>query len=601
MKYRPEIDGLRSVAVVPVILFHAGSSVFSGGFIGVDVFFVISGYLITEIILRELDQKRFSILKFYERRARRILPALFVVISACFPFGWFLMLPDPFENFAQSVVATLIFANNVLLNMTSGYWDTAAEFKPLLHTWSLGVEEQYYIVVPLLFWITTKYAKRFVPHVAIFLAFLSFAVCQFWMLVRPDHAFYMIDARAWELLVGSLVAIAFRKGMTRPNEAAALLGLAAVLGSIFLFGPETPFPGYAALLPVVGSAAVIGFGQQGTLTARLLSNRLLVWTGLISYSLYLWHQPMFAFMRIASVEEPSLVTMYSLIPLLFLLSYLTWRFVERPARNPALLPSKPASVVGAAGIAVFMIAIGVTIHVNHGFPGRIFDMKENRASDYYIAYNSRVHRFEANTFESNGALNLVVVGNSQARDFVNMMTEAGELERFNLVYRPYFDVCELGREDSETYELIRSADAAIFVTYHLTDVCWEEIEGSGLLDTTAVLFVGLKDFGYNLNAFGRVPASERADIRVRVDEDVVRRNRRIKSILPAGYFLDILGNASETGDELPVFDSSGAILSGDRVHVTKPGAEYFGSLLFETEVWKEFLGELEIAAKTPDR
>ena len=173
MKYRPELDGLRALAVLSVILFHAEFEVFSGGFVGVDVFFVISGYLITTILIDDIENKRFSIVNFYERRARRILPALFFVMLVCIPFAWIWMLPDPFENFGQSIVATTLSGNNILLFLTSGYWDLAAKFKPLLHTWSIGIEGQYYIFFPLLFVLIWRFGQSLVYWLVISITFIS--------------------------------------------------------------------------------------------------------------------------------------------------------------------------------------------------------------------------------------------------------------------------------------------------------------------------------------------------------------------------------------------------------------------------------------------
>ncbi|MEL7482464.1 MAG: acyltransferase, partial [Pseudomonadota bacterium] len=204
MIYRKEIDGLRSVAVLPVVLFHAGISAFSGGFIGVDIFFVISGYLITGIILPELEKGEFSLLKFYERRARRILPALSAVVLACIPVAWLYMLPDPLENFGQSMLATMLSLNNVLLTMTSGYWDLASEFKPLIHTWSLAVEEQFYVVFPLLLMLLYPLLKYRAIGAVWVIVIASFAASIFLVRDYPTSTFYLLHTRAWELGVGAL-------------------------------------------------------------------------------------------------------------------------------------------------------------------------------------------------------------------------------------------------------------------------------------------------------------------------------------------------------------------------------------------------------------
>jgi peptidoglycan/LPS O-acetylase OafA/YrhL len=206
MEYRREIDGLRALAVLPVILFHAGFTTFSGGFVGVDVFFVISGYLITTIILTELEQGTFSIVNFYERRARRILPALFVMMLACLPFAWFWLLPEDMKDFSQSLLAVSVFASNILFWRESGYFDSAAELKPLLHTWSLAVEEQYYMLFPLFLMATWRFGRRWILGSLIAVALASLALAQWGSLVKPAATFYLLPTRVWELLIGAFAA-----------------------------------------------------------------------------------------------------------------------------------------------------------------------------------------------------------------------------------------------------------------------------------------------------------------------------------------------------------------------------------------------------------
>ena len=248
MKYRREVDGLRAVAVVPVVLVHAGFAAFSGGFVGVDIFFVISGYLITNILLRELEANQFSILGFYERRARRILPALFVVMLACMPFAYAWMLPDDLKNFGQSLVATSLFSNNVLLALTSGYWDLTSEFKPLLHTWSLGVEEQYYIFFPIVLMLMWRYAKKSITPLLWVALVASLLLAEAGQRVNPTATFYMLPTRAWEILMGALAAIYLANGALAKvgpsaRQALSLLGLLLIAGAVLLFGRGHPSPG----------------------------------------------------------------------------------------------------------------------------------------------------------------------------------------------------------------------------------------------------------------------------------------------------------------------------------------------------------------------
>ncbi|SNR66859.1 acyltransferase family protein [Paracoccus sediminis] len=360
MKYRPEIDGLRSVAVLPVILFHAGLGVFSGGYVGVDIFFVISGYLITTIILGRIVAGRFSLLEFYARRSRRILPALFVVIACTIPPAFLLMLPSQFQDFSQSVAAVTVFSSNILFWKESGYFAAAADLKPLLHTWSLAVEEQYYVLFPLMLLGLWRLGARLALMVlgAIFAA--SLIASQILSARAPDANFFLLPSRAWELLAGSLCAIWILKRGRSGNAPASTLGLALILGSIFLYDGNTPFPSLYALAPVGGTALVILFADGRTPVGRLLSMRGPVFIGLISYSAYLWHQPLFALARLASPDHPPMAVMMALAALSIGLAYLSWKYVEQPARHH---PWPIRRVLGATVAAsVLFAAVGLALN-----------------------------------------------------------------------------------------------------------------------------------------------------------------------------------------------------------------------------------------------
>jgi len=364
MKYRPEIDGLRSIAVVPVILFHAGFSIFSGGFVGVDVFFVISGYLITTIILQAMDKGTFSLLDFYARRCRRILPALIFITLVTLPFAWTWMLPQQFKDHGQAMVAVTVFASNILFWIESGYFAPAAELKPLLHTWSLAVEEQYYLLFPLilmLFWLRSRTVATALLGVVFV---ISLGAAEWGWRNAPSANFYLLPFRAWELMTGSLTAIWLlrRDGDPAPNDVLSAIGLALIIGSVFVYNEDTPFPSLYALAPVLGTALVIAFGASGTVVAKLLSLKGFVGIGLISYSAYLWHQPLFAFARLRDSVEPSHMLMGLLGLFSFVLAALTWRFIERPFRRPWLRPSWTVLLAGLASATMggFGLALSVT-------------------------------------------------------------------------------------------------------------------------------------------------------------------------------------------------------------------------------------------------
>lgn len=377
LAYRPDIDGLRAVAVLGVVLCHAGLGL-PGGYVGVDVFFVISGYLITGLICRGLDTGTFSLADFWERRIRRIVPALVVVTAATLLAGWFLLLPDAYAALGRSAAALAMLVSNVQFWRDTGYFAPAAEEKPLLHTWSLAVEEQFYLVVPvvLLLLARARWLRRAAALLAV-VAVLSCGLSIYGAFRHPSASFYLLPTRAWELLAGSLLALSppVRTGV-RPWVAGAVgvLGLSLILAPCALYDPNTPFPGIAAIPPVVGTVLLIRLGSFPTglpMASRCLASRPLVFVGLISYSLYLWHWPVFALARHQSLAPLGVADRLGLIAASLVLAVVSWRFVELPCRARKRLRSRPR-VFAAAGLAMTSILLaGLALHRNAGFEGRL--------------------------------------------------------------------------------------------------------------------------------------------------------------------------------------------------------------------------------------
>jgi len=345
LNYRPDIDGLRALAVVPVVLFHADVALFSGGFVGVDVFFVISGYLITAMLLQDIAAKRFSILDFYVRRARRILPALLAVVAATLLAGFFLLPPNELEQVAKAARRIAVFASNHLFWQTQNdYWQQSAlANQPLLHTWSLAVEEQFYLIMPWLLLLCFKLKQRLgVLSVLSLLGAASLAMGQYWLTGQAAAAFYLLPSRAFELLVGATLAVVLQQGNRQSvfvNQWIGSIGFAFIGASIFFYHEKMPFPGVAALLPCLGAAAVIYAGaanhsDQISWVNRLLKNRGLVFVGLMSYSLYLWHWPVLVLVRSIGwyAWDMPRVSTEILIVGIFLVSWASWRWIELPFR-----------------------------------------------------------------------------------------------------------------------------------------------------------------------------------------------------------------------------------------------------------------------------
>ena len=386
MKYRPEVDGLRALAVLPVILFHAGFDAPRGGFIGVDVFFVISGYLITRLIREEMQTDTFSIVRFYERRIRRILPALFLVCFACIPLAWQWLTPRDFKSFGGSMIAVVGFVSNIYFWKTENYFAAPVERLPLVHTWSLAVEEQFYLFFPLVLLALRGLRRMALVAVIAAIAFVSLAIAEYWSGSQPSASFYLLPARAWELGAGALLALTHDRwsGLSgTKREFCSAAALAAVGYSLFAFEATTRHPGLITLLPVMGTVVLLAVATPDTAVGRVLSSRPLVALGLISYSAYLWHQPLFAFARIR-LPTLSLVDKAVLVAVALVLAYLSWRFVERPFRAKGALGRGRVFALAAVASAA-ALAIGVLAYVSDGLPGRI--PKESQAVLAFLDYD----------------------------------------------------------------------------------------------------------------------------------------------------------------------------------------------------------------------
>ena len=359
--------------MVPVVLFHSGIPFFQGGYLGVDIFFVISGYLITTIILDDIEQKRFSILSFYERRFRRILPAYVLVIIVSMVVGWFWMMPDQLRNFAQSVFASSIFSSNILFLTEAGYFVPGSAEKPLLHTWSLSVEEQFYVFFPMLLLALSTLRWRWSVITIAFLIVVSIAFSEYGWRYIPSANFYLLPFRAWELGFGVLSAIFLRRYGPQTNSLCAGAGLITVAGSIALFDESTPVPSLYALLPVFGTVLIIVFASSNTWVSKLLSLRAVVFTGLISYSTYLWHQPLLAFARIRSIPSASEELLALAAVSSFVIGYFSWRYVEQPFRKSSTLFSLSRARLLGGSFAVLTVlgAVGLFGHFANGFPNRL--------------------------------------------------------------------------------------------------------------------------------------------------------------------------------------------------------------------------------------
>ncbi len=372
--YRPEIDGLRALAIVPVVFFHYGVPGFRGGFAGVDVFFVISGYLITSLIQHEIEGGAFSLAHFYERRVRRIFPALFAMLAVVSAAAFVVFFPVDLVRYAQSLFATALFAANFEFWREAGYFDAFANQKPLLHLWSIAVEEQFYLIFPaLLLALRRASPNARIAAIATVLV-VSLALSAWGVTAAKAASFYLLPSRAWELMLGALLALqavpALRSRLAA--EFMAVAGLMLIAGSVVILTPQMPFPGPAALAPCLGAALVIHAAQpENSFVGRLLASRPFVFVGLISYSLYLWHWPVFVFATYVSFREPSGAASAMLIALSFVLAVLSWRMVEQPFRRPSLRFARRAPFAVAIALMGATAASAALAASTDGFPQRL--------------------------------------------------------------------------------------------------------------------------------------------------------------------------------------------------------------------------------------
>ncbi len=472
MNYRKEIDGLRGIAVLAVIFYHAGiSSFFSGGYVGVDVFFVVSGYLITSIILTEKKTGTFTFIDFYNRRARRILPALFFVMLCSIPIAFYSMDSEQLKAFSSSLIAVVIFASNVLFFLEDDYFRVASELKPFLHTWSLAVEEQFYIFFPPFLLAVIHFRKNLLLVIFSCIALMSILLAQFggnlmmsspyiepfwsWEDI-PGWAFYLAPTRAWELILGVIAAIylidkPFKSSLLA--EFLSLLGLVLIIYSVYNFHSGTSIPGLIALIPTFGTFLLILFANSKNYVGRLLGNKCIVWVGLISYSAYLWHQPIFAFAYHLNNEKPSAFGIYILIFLSLIVGYASYQYIEKPFRNKSRFSTKQI-FTSALLFSIFFIAVGILGHKTNGF----FDLKYSWVQDdkKYLIIDKQELLNERESFWShnmkdklsssfnnnNNKTKILIIGDSHAQDLTATFYLNNALkEKYEVRLLPFDETC----------------------------------------------------------------------------------------------------------------------------------------------------------------
>ncbi|MES2729818.1 MAG: acyltransferase family protein [Pseudomonadota bacterium] len=634
MKYRSDIDGLRAFAVLPVLFSHIGNNVLPGGYAGVDIFFVISGFLITSLILPELADGTFSLARFYERRIRRIFPLLFLVITLCFLGSFWALDPGQLSEYAKSAIAALLSVSNIFFWLQDSYFAEAMELKPLMHTWSLGIEEQYYIVFPLFllaFWRWEKNDRLF--FALALLALVSFllanwgggldadmrqTITAFPATLTPEYGYYLLTTRAWELLCGSLAAVMMWRYKDRlahtDGKAAAILawaGFAGIIVAYGLLGPKTPYPSLYTLPTVLGTVAIILYCRHGSVLHRFLSLKPLVFTGLISYSLYMWHQPIFALMR-AGFTDLGHSEFYVAIAGIYALSILSWAYVEKPFRNSVIIPTSRLHLIMGGWLTILLITASVII-TNQGFIAKYppFDQQffisdEDRGTYLHNHYAE----LKGKAFTASNTRKILIVGDSFSQDITNSLHESGidKGVEVSTLYLPARCVFYLGEEDispaidpndihlcaaerqrfrTALSPLASQADTIII------SAAWRWWDANRINQTLQVLHtlaphatiivMGTKSFrqlsyrGY----YNQKPKTS-SDVTYKLKQEYVDINNLLAHTIKTAKFIDVMSLLCPQKTKCPFFTPDDHLISYDRGHLTQEGARYLGQRLKES-------------------
>ena len=444
IKYRRDIDGLRAISVFAVVFYHANfiffdKEIFSGGFIGVDIFFVISGYLITSLILKDIYNNNFSITNFYTRRIRRIIPVLFFVLISCIPLAYIFLLPSSLIDFLYSILSTLFFSSNFYFHHSGLiYGGPDSSLKPLLHTWSLSVEEKFYVIFPVILILFRKFLKNYILHLFIIFFFVSFISTQIISIKYPLYNFYFINVRIWELLAGSIIAylnINSIKYNNKFTDHLPYVGLTLIFFSIFLLNDEMSLPSIYSVPAVIGTCLIIVFANSGNLITKVLSFRAFVFLGLLSYSLYLWHFPLFAFYNYIFFENDNFIIKILIIFLSIILSFLSYLYIEKPFRNKKIISNKKLFISVVISFLI-ILASSIILLDKSNYNQKGLYKKVNIDNQTYVdeVDVKLLEVISQNNFnkKNNSEKNILIIGNSHAMDmFLMFKTNQSLFKNYN--------------------------------------------------------------------------------------------------------------------------------------------------------------------------
>jgi peptidoglycan/LPS O-acetylase OafA/YrhL len=610
MIYRHEIDGLRAVAVLSVIFSHAGFDWIPGGFAGVDAFFVISGFLITGIILRDLEEGCFTFRNFYARRARRILPALFCMLTSVSILAWLMLSPSQVQDISISVFASVLSLSNFYFIDFIDYFAPSSDYIMLLHTWSLGVEEQFYFLFPLFAFAAYRILGKsgFWAVVAVLLV-ASFVISEWGWRNEPRGNYFFSPSRFWEILIGSIAALWCSSRDIKGNDPLAALGLMALFLTFFLYDDSIMFPSYYALLPTIGTVLVLTFARGSTMTANLLRFDLIRFIGLISFSAYLWHQPVFVFARVYGYETAKPLTGVVLTVIILLTSTLSWRFVEQTFRRTrTATPTRRGAVLWAAAVGLVALSLAgyftklPSLRFNK-VDQKLLSVTRLEARDYQRHIDDRYSRLVFKTDDPRPKV--AFIGDSFGRDFMNVLNELQILEDLQaskwLISQecaPFFlreteqdlrniwDTIDCGDYDRyKSPEMLAAVAAADVVVLASSWRFWHQphivntIKNIGAISNARILLVGPKNFGeVSTVRLLRIPPLQRSAFRSDLDEDLIITNDLLRQI-EGVTFLDIIRALCDPKGGCPQITQAGHLISQDGTHLTRSGAVAVGEAL----------------------
>lgn len=562
-KYRTDIDGLRAIAVVAVIIFHLG--IIPNGFLGVDMFFVISGYLITGIIYREWADGRFSILNFYERRIRRIIPLVTFICIVALAIGILVMLPDDLENLSQSIIATNLFSNNILQAITTrNYWDVVNEYKPLMHTWSLAIEEQYYFLYPFIFLALSKKRINWLLPTLIVLAIVSLTL---YLMPFKEHVkFYYLPFRFFELAFGGILAIVLGKKVI--SYKLAFLPLVLIFGLFFLDLSSISGEILVILTVLLSGLILITHSSENKLSKFVLENKLFIFIGKISFSLYMWHQLIYAFGRYFVYESIEGWPLFWMTALTVVLSIFTYYVIEQPFRNRHKYSIK--TVLYVLGIAfVILNVISFRLYLKAGVYKDVPELgitKDNVSRNMHAKYNDRVYGYDRE-FDPDKDFHVLILGNSFARDWANILLESD--------YASQIDISYIYGEKAYPEKVARQSEEADIVFYSTAS---KEDVINLKIPMEKVWCVGTKNFGTNNGIYYNAPEEGYCDQRTHVSKEILERSESLAAEWGDRY-IDLIKMVADQDGKVPVFSDKCMFMSQDCRHLTQAGAQAYADII----------------------